>query len=171
MNSPIEGSPLQSVMSRSPVFGFSPTRNIHLSGLASALNSQAPNSKLAPIGRGQTGSSVFQETKMDHKYAGNVSPSGPLISNGGSIETLSGSEFLWGSPNSRSETFQLFCLVNIIQWHSVLLSSCTPVCSIFASSSQRWVCTIWCSSWKAFWILPRVFKGHYVSGIGLNGGS
>ncbi|KAG2265817.1 hypothetical protein Bca4012_076837 [Brassica carinata] len=103
MNSPIEGSPLQSVMSRSPVFGFSPTRNIHLSGLASALNSQAPNSKLAPIGRGQTGSSVFQETKMDHKYAGNVSPSGPLISNGGSIETLSGSEFLWGSPNSRSE--------------------------------------------------------------------
>ncbi|KAF8107824.1 hypothetical protein N665_0116s0031 [Sinapis alba] len=110
LNSPVEGSPLQSVMSRSPVFGFSPTRNSHLSGLASALNSQAPISKLAPIGRGQTGSNVlqqsshlFQETKMDNKYAGNISPSGPLISNGGGIETLSGSEFLWGSPNSRSE--------------------------------------------------------------------
>ncbi|CAF1970157.1 unnamed protein product [Brassica oleracea var. botrytis] len=29
---------------------------------------------------------------MDHKYAGNLSPSGPLISNGGGIETLSGSD-------------------------------------------------------------------------------
>ncbi|KAJ0230302.1 Protein MEI2-like 5 [Hirschfeldia incana] len=51
MNSPVEGSPLQSVLSRSPVFGVSPTRNSHLSGLASALNSQGPSSKLAPIGR------------------------------------------------------------------------------------------------------------------------
>ncbi|KAF8089077.1 hypothetical protein N665_0518s0003 [Sinapis alba] len=110
MNSPVEGSPLQSVMSRSPVFGVSPTRNSHLSGLASALNSQGPSSKLAPIGRSQIGSNVFQQTshlfqepKPDNKYNGNVSPSGPLISNGGGIETLSGSEFLWGSPNSRSE--------------------------------------------------------------------
>ncbi|KAF3488117.1 hypothetical protein Bca4012_076828 [Brassica carinata] len=45
---------------------------------------------------------------MDHKYAGNLSPSGPLISNGGGIETLSGSEFLWGSPNSRSEPSNSF---------------------------------------------------------------
>ncbi|CAA7030674.1 unnamed protein product [Microthlaspi erraticum] len=107
LNSPVEGSPLQSVLSRSPVFGISPTRNSHLSGLASALNSQAPSSKLAPIGRGQIGSNLFQqsfqEPKQDNKYTGNISPSGPLISNGGGIETLSGSEFLWGSPNSRSE--------------------------------------------------------------------
>uniref|UniRef100_A0A1J3I7X4 Protein MEI2-like 5 n=1 Tax=Noccaea caerulescens TaxID=107243 RepID=A0A1J3I7X4_NOCCA len=110
LNSPVEGSPLQSVLSRSPVFGISPTRNSHLSGLASALNSQGPSSKLAPIGRGQIGSNVFQqsshlfqEPKVDNKYTGNMSPSGPLISNGGGIETLSGSEFLWGSPNSRSE--------------------------------------------------------------------
>ncbi|ESQ33930.1 hypothetical protein EUTSA_v10006838mg [Eutrema salsugineum] len=110
LNSPVEGSPLQSVMSRSPVFGISPTRNSHLSGLASALNSQGPSSKLAPIGRSQIGSNVFQqsshlfqEPKVDNKYTGNLSPSGPLISNGGGIETLSGSEFLWGSPNSRSE--------------------------------------------------------------------
>ncbi|KAG2303881.1 hypothetical protein Bca4012_062844 [Brassica carinata] len=107
MNSPVEG---QSVMSRSPVFGVSPTRNSHLSGLASALNSQAPSSKLAPIGRSPIGSNVlqqsshlFQEPKPENKYTGNISPSGPLISNGGGIETLSGSEFLWGSPNSRSE--------------------------------------------------------------------
>lgn len=110
LNSPVEGSPLQSVLSRSPVFGLSPTRNGHLSGLASALNSQGPSSKLAPIGRGQIGSNgfqqsshLFQEPKMDNKYTGNLSPSGPLISNGGGIETLSGSEFLWGSPNARSE--------------------------------------------------------------------
>ncbi|XP_010478302.1 PREDICTED: protein MEI2-like 5 isoform X2 [Camelina sativa] len=110
LNSPVEGSPLQSVLSRSPVFGLSPTRNSHLSGLASALNSQGPSSKLAPIGRTQIGSNVFQqssplfqEPKLDNKYTGNLSPSGPLISNGGGIETLSGSEFLWGSPNTRSE--------------------------------------------------------------------
>ncbi|XP_010499455.1 PREDICTED: protein MEI2-like 5 [Camelina sativa] len=110
LNSPVEGSPLQSVLSRSPVFGLSPTRNSHLSGLASALNSQGPSSKLAPIGRAQIGSNVFQqssplfqEPKLDNKYTGNLSPSGPLISNGGGIETLSGSEFLWGSPNTRSE--------------------------------------------------------------------
>ncbi|CAH8389566.1 unnamed protein product [Eruca vesicaria subsp. sativa] len=110
MNSPVEGSPLQSVMSRSPVFGISPTRNSNLSGLASALNSQGPSSKLAPIGRSPIGNNVlqqtshlFQEPKMDNKYTGNLSPSGPLISNGGGIETLSGSEFLWGSPNTRSE--------------------------------------------------------------------
>ncbi|CAN8313590.1 unnamed protein product [Cochlearia groenlandica] len=103
LSSPVEGSPLQSVMSRSPVFGISPTRNSHLSGLASALNSQVPTSKLAPIGRVQLGSNGFQEPKLDNKYNGNISPSGPLISNGGGIETLSGSEFLWGSPNSRSE--------------------------------------------------------------------
>ncbi|VVA92954.1 unnamed protein product [Arabis nemorensis] len=110
LNSPVEGSPLQSVISRSPVFGISPTRNSHLSGLASALNSQAPSSKLAPIGRGQIGSNgfqqsshLFQDPKLDNKYGGNLSPSGPLNSNGGGIETMSGSEFLWGSPNSRSE--------------------------------------------------------------------
>ncbi|EOA39685.1 hypothetical protein CARUB_v10008326mg [Capsella rubella] len=110
LNSPVEGSPLQSVLSRSPVFGLSPTRNSHLSGLASALNSQGPSSKLAPIGRAQMGSNVFQqsshlfqEPKLDNKYTGNLSPSGPLLSNGGGIETLSGSEFLWGSPNTRSE--------------------------------------------------------------------
>ncbi|KAG2269879.1 hypothetical protein Bca4012_071992 [Brassica carinata] len=110
MNSPVEGSPLQSVLSRSPVFGVSPTRNSHLSGLASALNSQGPSSKLAPIGRSPVASNVFQqsshlfqEPKPDNKYTGNLSPSGPLISNGGGIETLSGSEFLWGSPNTRSE--------------------------------------------------------------------
>ncbi|KAL1192557.1 Protein MEI2-like 5 [Cardamine amara subsp. amara] len=108
LNSPVEGSPLQSVLSRSPVFGLSPTRNSHLSGLASALNSQGPSPKLAPIGRSQIGSiqqssHLFQEPKLDNKYSGNISPSGPLTSNGGGIETLSGSEFLWGSPNSRSE--------------------------------------------------------------------
>lgn len=111
MNSPVEGSPLQSVLSRSPVFGVSPTRNSHLSGLASALNSQAPSSKLAPIGRSPVNSNVFQQTSHlfrepkpdNNKYNGNLSPSGPLISNGGGIETLSGSEFLWGSPNTRSE--------------------------------------------------------------------
>lgn len=94
-----------------PLFS-SPTTNSYMSGLASGLNSQAPVSKLAPIGRGQTSSSnvfqqpshLIQEIKMDNKYhAENLSPSGPLISDGGGIETLSGSEFLWGSPNSRSE--------------------------------------------------------------------
>ncbi|XP_010549432.1 PREDICTED: protein MEI2-like 5 [Tarenaya hassleriana] len=114
LNSPVECSPLQTVLSKSPVFGtISPTRSSHLSGLASVLNSQGPSSKLAPIGReqgkfGHIGSNVFQQShlfqdpKLD-QYTGNVSSAGSSTSNGGGIETLSGSEFLWGSPNSHSE--------------------------------------------------------------------
>ncbi|XP_010538223.1 PREDICTED: protein MEI2-like 5 [Tarenaya hassleriana] len=108
LNSPVECSPLQNGVSKSPVFGTgSPTRSSHLSGLASVLNPQGPSLKLAPIGReqgkfGHIGSNVFQEPKSDH-YIGNISSVGSSTGNGGGIETLSGSEFLWGSPNSRSE--------------------------------------------------------------------
>ncbi|KAK2642720.1 hypothetical protein Ddye_024483 [Dipteronia dyeriana] len=121
-NSPIEHNPLQT-LSKSPVFRtMSPSTNNHLPGLASILH--PPNSvKVAPIGKdlGRGGhmdhaftdsnsalgttfqqSHSFPEPKMSN-YHGATSSFGISISNGSSMETLSGPQFLWGSPNRYSE--------------------------------------------------------------------
>ncbi|KAM7260435.1 hypothetical protein ACFE04_016176 [Oxalis oulophora] len=108
-NSPIEQSPLQSI-NQSPVFrNVSPTCN-HLPGLASILHHQASNSvKVSPIGKDQghngylSPGSAFQlphsypEPKLS--YPGTKSSFIPSSSNGSGVETLSGPQFLWGSPN------------------------------------------------------------------------
>lgn len=123
-NSPIEHSPLQS-LSKSPGFRtVSPTTSNHLPGLASILNSQISNSvKVAPIGkdqgRGIHVENIFNNTNSNHgtafqqshsfsepnlgPYPGNGSSFGASTSNGSGIETLSGPQFLWGSPAPYSE--------------------------------------------------------------------
>ncbi|XVE88317.1 hypothetical protein DITRI_Ditri19aG0060100 [Diplodiscus trichospermus] len=121
-NSPIEHSPMHS-LSKSPVFRtMSPTTSNHLPGLASILHPQVSNSmKVAPIGKDQgRGSRVehsltstnpnhgtgFQlshslpEPKLSH-YNGPIATFGS--SNGSSVETLSGQQFLWGNPNSYTD--------------------------------------------------------------------
>ncbi|EOY27813.1 MEI2-like protein 5 isoform 2 [Theobroma cacao] len=122
-NSPIEHSPMHS-LSRSPVFRtMSPTTTNQLPGLASILHPQVSNSmKVAPIGKDQgRGSHVeysFTGTNSTHaagfqlshslpepklsQYHGTTSTFGP--SNGSSVETLSGPQFLWGNPNSYTDT-------------------------------------------------------------------
>lgn len=123
-SSPIEHSPLQS-LSKSPGFRtVSPTTSNHLPGLASILNSQISNSvKVAPIGkdqgRGIHVENIFNNTNSNHgtafqqspsfsepklgPYPGNGSSFGASTSNGSGIETLSGPQFLWGSPTPYSE--------------------------------------------------------------------
>ncbi|XWS18591.1 hypothetical protein CRYUN_Cryun32bG0057700 [Craigia yunnanensis] len=118
-NSPIEHSPMHS-HSKSPVFRtMSPMASNHLPGLASILHPQVSNSmKVAPIGKDQgSGSHVehsLTSTNSTHgtgfqlshslpepklsQYHRTVPTFGP--SNGSSMETLSGPQFLWGNPNS-----------------------------------------------------------------------
>ncbi|XWS12424.1 hypothetical protein CRYUN_Cryun37aG0088100 [Craigia yunnanensis] len=121
-NSPIEHSPMHS-LSKSPVFRtMSPTTSNHLPGLASILHSQVSNSmKVAPIGKDQgRGSHVehsltsinsahgtgfplshsLPEPKLS-QYHGTIPTFGP--SDGSSMETLSGPQFLWGNPNSYTD--------------------------------------------------------------------
>ncbi|PWA40614.1 RNA recognition motif 2, Nucleotide-binding alpha-beta plait domain protein [Artemisia annua] len=106
--SPIEHSPLQS-LSKSPVFtSMSPTMSNSLPGLASILHPQPP--RIAPIGKDHSrtshfdqifsnGSSsngdVFQHSHslQDHKFS---QVNGSTTSG---IGTLSGAQFLWGSPS------------------------------------------------------------------------
>lgn len=111
--SPIEHSPLQS-LSKSPVMGpMSPITN-NLPGLASILHPQQP-ARIPPIGKDHTRSKpnpfsttgpTFQHSHSlpDSKLSQFNEPK-PISSFGGSsstgsgIETLSGPQFLWGSPN------------------------------------------------------------------------
>ncbi|XP_022723413.1 protein MEI2-like 5 isoform X2 [Durio zibethinus] len=118
-NSPIEQNPMHS-LSKSPVFRtMSPTTRNHLPGLASILHPQVPNPmKVAPFAKDQgrgiqvehsltsmnsTHGAGFQlshslpEPKLSH-YHGTIPTFGP--SNGSSMETLSGPQFLWGNQNS-----------------------------------------------------------------------
>ncbi|XP_024987994.1 protein MEI2-like 2 [Cynara cardunculus var. scolymus] len=122
--SPIEHSPLQS-LSKSPVFtSMSPTIiGNSLPGLASILHPQP--ARIAPIGKdhGRTNrnhleqnmfngssnsGSTFQqshslpESKLS-QFKEPMSSFGGSSSTGSGIETLSGPQFLWGSPNIYSE--------------------------------------------------------------------
>ncbi|KAI3741514.1 hypothetical protein L1987_59188 [Smallanthus sonchifolius] len=108
--SPIEHSPLQSV-SKSPVLGSaSPTFGNGLPGLASIL--QPPPARIAPIGKdhGRTNcnhldqNTTFQQShslpdSILSQFNEPLSSFGGSSSTGSGIETLSGPQFLWGSPN------------------------------------------------------------------------
>ncbi|XP_028061558.1 protein MEI2-like 5 [Camellia sinensis] len=120
--SPIERNPLQT-LSHSPGFSsMSPTIGNNLPGLASILHPLGSNSaRVAPIGNGR-GSQVepkftnsnsnygaafqqshsFPEPKLN-QYSGTMSTFGGSSSNGSGIETLSGPQFLWGSPRPYTE--------------------------------------------------------------------
>ncbi|KAJ0960250.1 hypothetical protein J5N97_001925 [Dioscorea zingiberensis] len=117
-NSPTEHSPMYSI-SKSPGFRTtSPTNSNYLPGLASILHPQVSNTlKVAPIGSPGRGISnqIFTNTNSAHGSAfqqshsvpepqlshfhGALHSSGPSTSSGSSaVETLSGPQFLWGSP-------------------------------------------------------------------------
>lgn len=121
---PIEQSPLHS-NSKSPNFKtLSPTTNNHLPGLASILHPQVSNSvKVSPIGKDHgrgshvehmlnhansahgssfSQSNSFPELKLSD-FPGSAPSFGPSTSNGSRVETLSGPQFLWGSPNPYKE--------------------------------------------------------------------
>ncbi|CAA7042846.1 unnamed protein product [Microthlaspi erraticum] len=108
-NSPIDHNPLQS-LSKSPIFGnLSPTTNLHFPEHSSVLHSQGANLTKADQARRVSHlDHLFSNssyTNASHKASsfqptqsfGSASSFG---SNQGHVETLSGSEFLWGSPGS-----------------------------------------------------------------------
>uniref|UniRef100_A0A2N9EJK3 RRM domain-containing protein n=1 Tax=Fagus sylvatica TaxID=28930 RepID=A0A2N9EJK3_FAGSY len=123
-SSPIEHNSMQTI-SKSPGFGtLSPTTGNHLPGLASILHPQLSNSvKVAPIGKDQGRGGhldhIFTSTNSAHgaalqqsnsfpepnlgQFHQTISSFGPSTSNGSGMETLSGQQFLWGSPNPYSE--------------------------------------------------------------------
>lgn len=121
--SPGDQNPLHA-FSKSPGQGsLSPISNNHLPGLASLLQHHVSNSsKIAPIGK-DTGrvnnvNQIFHNSGMmqgaayqhshsftEQKFDANPGPLSPFESNPNSsgIETLSGPQFLWGSPGHYSE--------------------------------------------------------------------
>lgn len=123
-SSPIEHNSLQS-LSKSPNFtGLSPTTSNNLAGLAAILHPQVANAgKSLPIGNDQARinhleqllsganssqgssfqqSSSFPEPKLSH-FHGSLPSFGPSTSSGSRVETLSGPQFLWGSPKPHVE--------------------------------------------------------------------
>ncbi|KAK7305018.1 hypothetical protein VNO77_42916 [Canavalia gladiata] len=120
--SPVEHNPLGS-FSKSPGLGHaSPMNTNHLSGLAAILSSHASTSpKIAPIGKdpgrvanqmfansGSTQGAAFQHSMSFPEQKVNASPRpistfGESSSSTSSIGTLSGPQFLWGSPTPYSE--------------------------------------------------------------------
>lgn len=126
------GSPVDNSMhtfSRSPgVRTMSPSTPNHLPGLASILHSQASSSpKLAPIGKDQ-GRAIHEhmfsntnseqrgnshhpnslpDIKLGGPFSSTVSSFGASTSNGSAVETLSGPQFLWGSPTTYSENSKM----------------------------------------------------------------
>ncbi|XP_031130518.1 protein MEI2-like 5 [Ipomoea triloba] len=117
--SPADHSPIQSLGNSNSFRSANPASGNNLAGLASILSPQALNTvKVAPIGKfegsaGQAeqlitignskhGASIpqphsFPEPKPSW-YSGPISSYGASSSNGSGIETLSGTQFLWGSP-------------------------------------------------------------------------
>ncbi|KAF9589730.1 hypothetical protein IFM89_028639 [Coptis chinensis] len=123
-SSPVEHSPLQSLSQSPGLRAISPMNNNHLPGLASILPPQLSNSvKIAPIGKEQGRMShadhIFTSTSSPHGSAfhhshsfpeqslsgspGTVSSFGLSTSNTSGIGTLSGPQFLWGSPTPYAE--------------------------------------------------------------------
>ncbi|KAI5331460.1 PREDICTED: MEI2 [Prunus dulcis] len=121
---PIEHSPVHSI-SKSPGFRtLSPTNSNQLPGLALILHPQISNNvKVAPIGnnqgRGSHADHIFTNTnssqgsafQQSHSFPepnsshfhGSMHSFGPSTSSGSGMETLSGPQFLWGSPTPYSE--------------------------------------------------------------------
>ncbi|RZB51528.1 Protein MEI2-like 2 isoform E [Glycine soja] len=120
--SPVEQNPLAS-FSKSPGLGpASPINTNHLSGLAAILSPHATTStKIAPIGKdpgraanqmfsnsGSTQGAAFQHSISFPEQNVKASPRpistfGESSSSASSIGTLSGPQFLWGSPTPYSE--------------------------------------------------------------------
>ncbi|KAK8357467.1 hypothetical protein V6Z12_A05G420800 [Gossypium hirsutum] len=122
--SPVEQNPLHA-FSKSPGLGsFSPVNNNNLPGLASILPHQLSNSpKIAPIGKDQsktnntnpifTNSGAMQGASYQHSRSfseqkvsaspGPISAFGESTSSSSGIGTLTGPQFLWGSPTPYSE--------------------------------------------------------------------
>ncbi|KAI4295379.1 hypothetical protein L6164_035430 [Bauhinia variegata] len=123
VNSPVEHNLMQT-MSKSPGSRImSPTTGNHSPGLASILQPQVSNTiKGATIGK-DLGKSIYGEhlyatNSSSHgaafqshslpepdftQYQGALPSFGPSTSNGSSMETLSGPQFLWGSSSLYSE--------------------------------------------------------------------
>ncbi|KAI4298211.1 hypothetical protein L6164_031797 [Bauhinia variegata] len=123
LNNPIEHNAMQT-MSKSPGSRImSPTTGNHLPGLASILQPQVSNTVKGTtvgkdVGRSIHGDHLYATNSSSHgaafqshslpepkftQYQGALSSFGPSTSNGSSIETLSGPQFLWGSSNVYSE--------------------------------------------------------------------
>ncbi|KAJ4835789.1 hypothetical protein Tsubulata_014163 [Turnera subulata] len=121
--SPVDHSPLH--VGKSPGLGtFSPVNGSSLTGLASILHPHVSSpTKLAPIGKDQTRailgnqihsnngswkgstyqlSQSFPDQKLSTSSA-TLSAFGESKTNTSGVGTLSGPEFLWGSPNSYSD--------------------------------------------------------------------
>lgn len=122
--SPVEHNPLQG-FSQSPVLGpLSPIKSNHMPGLASILSPHVSNpAKIAPIGKDQGRISHVNQVignvnstqgvgyQLSHSFPeqklsagpGPMSSFGESNSNSSGIGTLSGPQFLWGSPTPYSE--------------------------------------------------------------------
>ncbi|XP_073061026.1 protein MEI2-like 5 isoform X1 [Primulina eburnea] len=120
LGSPVEHDSLHGGVSPKPSMGsLSPVAGNHLPGLASILPSQASAPvKIAPIGKDPrrinqviTKANTTQGTGYQHHYSvydpkisSSCEPISPLgDSQSSSVGTLSGPQFLWGSPTFHSE--------------------------------------------------------------------
>ncbi|KAK4487137.1 hypothetical protein RD792_006452 [Penstemon davidsonii] len=108
--SPVEHSMLHGYSQTPTSLGsLSPVGTNHMPGLASILPSNISNVKIAPIGKDPTRISHLTQgaAYKHHHYSVSDSSPGPVSpfgdSNSSSIGTLSGPQFLWGSPTIHSE--------------------------------------------------------------------
>ncbi|WVZ21633.1 hypothetical protein V8G54_008955 [Vigna mungo] len=122
-NSPVEQNSMQNISHSPGSRILSPTTSNHLPGLASILQPQVSNTVKAAaigndLGRSSQGEHIFTglnssqgssfqshslpEPKFS-QYRGALPSFAPSTSNGSSVETLSGPQFLWGSPTLYSE--------------------------------------------------------------------
>lgn len=122
-SSPIEHKAMQPISNSPGSRIMSPTTGNHLSGLASILQPQGSNSIKGvaigkDLGRSIHGDHMFNNTNSSHgaafqshslpeptfgQYHGALSSFGQSTSNGSSVETLSGPQFLWGNSSLYSE--------------------------------------------------------------------
>ncbi|XP_031389669.1 protein MEI2-like 5 isoform X4 [Punica granatum] len=110
LSSPMEHRPMMNIGQISDFKGNGPSYNGHIPGLASILHPQMSSSlKIAPIGKKQgIGNNGFQHAhslpvpKLSEHF-GSVSSTGLSTSNG-SLETLSGPQFLWGGSKPYFES-------------------------------------------------------------------
>ncbi|KAG8386722.1 hypothetical protein BUALT_Bualt03G0178500 [Buddleja alternifolia] len=100
--SPVEHSSLRGYSQTPSVGSLSPVGSNHLPGLASILPSHASNPvKIAPIGKDSSRIGLVNQhySVSDPKLSSSPGPVSPFSdSNPSSVGTLSGPQFLWGSP-------------------------------------------------------------------------